>query len=110
MFGWSFNSNSFFQQLSEEVNQSFVIDKQNIQHRSFAIGADFGPLCTVYPDQFVNLSEPDKPCATSDDIANLLTRVRACVKGYEQDLIDAKQVGDDYYQTLMTSMRDQCGV
>jgi hypothetical protein len=109
-FGWSVNSNSSFQKLSESVEQLFIIDKQSIQHRAFAIGAAFGPLCTTHKDQFVNLSEGSKPCPNDDDIDKLIKRSETCVDDFKSKLVEAKAVGADYYQIVFAKMKKACGV
>lgn len=90
IFGWSFNSNSFFQKLTEEVTQDFVIDKQNIQHRAYSLGGSFGMLCTNNRDKFMNLSEPSKSCVTGEDIAALRDRLKTCWEEVKPQLEIAK--------------------
>lgn len=91
-FGWSFNASSSFQRLDEQLSQTFIIDKQNIQNRSFSIGVSFGLLCKpgTTSDYFVNLSQPSKPCPDDHDIDQMLTRVDTCWDSHKTQLEYAK--------------------
>lgn len=79
IFGWSFNSNSSFQKLTEEVSQDFIIDSRDIVSRSYSLGTPFGLQCTTYPQKFQNLTDPGEPCLTPDMIEAARKRVLTCI-------------------------------
>lgn len=83
IFGWSFNSNSSFQKLTEEVNQDFIIDSRDIVSRSYALGAPFGNQCSNHPEKFQNLTEPSKPCLTDEMVEAAATRWDDCLTNTE---------------------------
>lgn len=109
LFGWSFNSNSSFQKLDESVEQEFIIDKSQIQHRAYNVGGSFGALCKSYPAKFMNLTEPDKPCPTADDLKKLATRSLSCWKN-NKDMIDfARSQSEPVKKAIETNLIKTCG-
>lgn len=107
-FGWSFNSSSAFQKLDESVDQVFIIDKQNIQHRSFSIGTSVGPLCSSNKDRFQNLTEPSKPCITDQDIKAMISRSKDCIKSYFDEAQQAKSIDQALFDEVMKRLKKQC--
>jgi hypothetical protein len=108
-FGWSFNSSSAFQKLDESVDQVFIIDKQNIQHRAFSIGTSLGPLCSSNKDKFQNLTQPSKPCITDADIEGMISRSRGCIKSYLDEAKQAKEIDQALFDEVMKRLKKQCG-
>ncbi|MDW9758567.1 hypothetical protein [Sinorhizobium meliloti] len=101
-FGWSFNASSSFQKLTEEVNQTFIIDKQDITQRAFSVGASFGLLCKPgnTSDYFVNLSQPSKPCPSDADIADMLIRISNCWTNHREQLEFAKNQSENVRKAI----------
>lgn len=108
-FGWSFNSSSAFQKLDESVDQVFIIDKQNIQHRAFSIGTSLGPLCASNKDKFQNLTEPSKPCITDADIRGMVERADTCVDRFLDQAQRAKAVDPALFEIVRKRIDKRCG-
>lgn len=104
-FGWSFNTNSSFQKLTEEVTQTFVIDSRDIVSRSFALGSPFGVQCSSHPEKFQNLSEPSKPCLTDEMVAAATERWRACLN--DEDIRDDIATAQTFPEPLRSRLIEQ---
>ncbi|MFZ7094466.1 hypothetical protein [Primorskyibacter sp. 2E233] len=110
IFGWSFNSNSSFQKLTEEVNQDFIIDSRDIVSRSYSLGIPFGLQCTSFPQKFQNLSDPGEPCLTPEMIESARTRVLTCIsKDIAEEWAAAEALSEPFRTRQLERLEKFCG-
>lgn len=78
--GWGFSASAAWEQLDEEKELVFEINKRSLGEREFQVGLTFAAVCARYPDNFADLTNIGNQCLERAELQEVQEAAVRCLK------------------------------